>query len=392
MNLKNNKYFVLFIKFFMLFVTTASFLYTAHSFSYLSTNLADYNLHSAIRNNKASLHENRYIVGYKGDLAEKYNVDIKKETIPVYWTVTYQVGLNNEASNFHYKGSKITPISTRSIRYSWSSEINPNSLIQSVQINELAGDIDSDNRAVVISRSLYESLVDKKNIDIYSSHLDKTEKFNIIGYYNNGVYGSKNIPNMFFNTYTEPMFFNSEAFFYLFNGKQSFQKNMQCDVMFDTSFPQSYSRYFKESLLNKESKKEVVLYDSFSSVSSDFYYLENDFKNQITIPFAVFGSFSLIFGFTMIALALLVDKIKAFAFSSIKKCNPIIYFIICFLAILIPFGIGKLAKWPLLFYEPCFSYVLVTLLVIYTIYLIIYCARKVRRNYDGTIEKVKFPL
>ena len=328
----------------------------------------------AVSETPNALYESRMILGCKNELANDYVIrDIKtKHTDGV---IPYRVGLNNESTFFKCGDTFITPIESNCLRYYWSDEVYKQALIQDINIisTGIKKDFESDPTNIVISSSFYLSNDRPETISVYSSILDKTLEFHVIGYYVSKSDKYKTIAQMFYEVYQEPMFFNISAFEEMIDYDGGHTNTFQTDLIFSTTY--NYNATIGALMSKRNWKKNFVRYSQFDEVYSKMDgYISKSKMHFIIIGVAALLSFAL-------AIFALIKFFPSY-FSSLFKVSPYIATIFMFAPLFGFYLFLRFFRGGSLFIASSFGLSVSITIILLIVYTILYFWRK--RGLNGT--------
>ena len=324
-----------------------------------------YSFSNALNENKESLVDRRIIFGLKDGLAKKNADNSEQKKIGLRGAITsYGVGVNSDEDSFSISSTTITPIESNLLSYIWSNVSEPNFLIQYVPVNRLLTDVSFDDKTnnIFISKKLYLQLENPSDIYIYSYVLEEAIPYKVVGYYDNE--SVNRLQSVFYNVYQEPVFFNHTGFKSLYGGKEDYFSNIQTDIIFsgDAQYNDVVYNIFSE----KHWKNSFVKYGLFENV----FIRMDQLNNRKTTSNILFGC---AFFFLLIVITFIfVRWFRAALVDSIVFCNPFILICLWGASIFAVFGLSKLLKTQLFFFEPSVGIVLSIAVVFMIIQTVIY--------------------
>ena len=366
------------LMFLLMLVFFASF--SSFATAFVSTDYLSFS--NSFSENASSLVDSRIIVGLKNNLAKKNADDSEQKKIGLRGALTsYGVGVNTDDKYFSIDSTTITPIESNLLSYIWSEKIEQNYLIQYISITRLFQDssFDSKTNNVVISKTLYDSLGHPTEIPVYSYVIDSQITYNVTAYYENLL--TNKLQGVFYDVYKEPVFFNNFGFKSLYNGKEDYYSNLQTDILFSSD--SQYNDVIYNIFGEKHWTSSFIKYDRF-----DFVYSRMDQLNTRNVSYNVLIGFLLLIVLIFSLVLLFVHYRHAFS-ESILICNPIILLFLWGVVAFAVFGLSKLFKSTLLFFEPSVGVIFSMIVVMAVIQTVIYYFIKYKRKGQEDENSVK---
>ena len=347
-----------------------------HSFaSCIASNDLD-SFRKAVEAEKNHISGGNVVVGLKSSLAINQQDKSPVKEVDATGCIRYRVGINDGKTSFRIGDESITPVESNYRRYYWTDEVDKKFVLQEIQFKEATeNDFENDEYNVILPYSLYEKNGNLDKIQIYSELLKEDFSFNVVGYFENPS-GASYKENLF-KIYKLPVFLNYSGFNVIFGDKLDFFENAQVDIEFNgaAKFSPGLSKVFGD----RNWRDQVIKYEPYDVV----YQLMKEYSFDRQLKEHLILGFVCLVCITAIITVLFIFQ-KDFVFSLLTAVNPYVLVILWGLAGLSAFGISKLLKTTLLFYEPAFFLTLSIVLFIIAISIILYfCFRNQEKQING---------